>query len=37
MRHAFIGLIGAAPVLYASTAMAQTAMDIRGPARRQLG
>jgi hypothetical protein len=32
MRHAFIGLIGAAPVLCASTAMAQTARDIRGPA-----
>ena len=32
MRHAFIGLIGAAVVLYASTAMAQTARDIRGPA-----
>jgi len=32
MRHAFIGLIGAAAVLCASTAMAQTARDIRGPA-----
>ena len=32
MRHAFTGLIGAAVVLYASTAMAQTARDIRGPA-----
>ena len=32
MRHAFIGLIGAAAVLYASTAMAQTARDIRGRA-----
>jgi len=32
MRHAFICLIGAAAVLCASTAMAQTAMDIRGPA-----
>jgi hypothetical protein len=32
MRYAFIGLIGAALVLYASTAMAQTARDIRGPA-----
>ena len=32
MRHALIGLIGAAVVLYASTAMAQTARDIRGPA-----
>lgn len=32
MRHAFIGLIGAAVVLYTSTAMAQTARDIRGPA-----
>jgi hypothetical protein len=32
MRHAFIGLIGAAAVLCASTAMAQTAKDIRGPA-----
>ena len=32
MRHAFIGLIGAIAVLCASTAMAQTARDIRGPA-----
>ena len=32
MGHAFIGLIGAAAVLCASTAMAQTARDIRGPA-----
>ena len=32
MRYAFIGLIGAAAVLCASTAMAQTARDIRGPA-----
>jgi hypothetical protein len=32
MRHAFIGLIGAAAILCASTAMAQTARDIRGPA-----
>ena len=32
MRHALIGLIGAAAVLFASTAMAQTARDIRGPA-----
>ena len=32
MRHAFIGLIGTAAVLCASTAMAQTARDIRGPA-----
>src|SRR2546425_5405580 len=32
MRHAFIGLIGAAAALCASTAMAQTARDIRGPA-----
>jgi hypothetical protein len=32
MRHACIGLIGAAAVLCASTAMAQTARDIRGPA-----
>ena len=32
MKHAFIGLIGAAAVLCASTAMAQTARDIRGPA-----
>ena len=32
MRHAFIGLIGAAVALSASTAMAQTARDIRGPA-----
>jgi len=32
MNSAFIGLIGAAAVLGASTAMAQTARDIRGPA-----
>jgi hypothetical protein len=32
MRYAFIGLIGAGLVLYASTAIAQTARDIRGPA-----
>jgi GNAT superfamily N-acetyltransferase len=32
MKAAFIGLIGAAAVLCASTAMAQTARDIRGPA-----
>jgi hypothetical protein len=32
VRHAFIGLIGVAAVLCASTAMAQTARDIRGPA-----
>lgn len=32
MRHAFIGLIGAAAVLCASTAMTQTARDLRGPA-----
>jgi hypothetical protein len=32
MRHALIGLIAAAAVLCASTAMAQTARDIRGPA-----
>ena len=32
MRHAFIALIGAAAVLCASTAMAQTVRDIRGPA-----
>ena len=32
MRHAFIGLAGAAAVLCESTAMAQTARDIRGPA-----
>jgi hypothetical protein len=32
MRHALIGLIGAAAVLFASTAMAQTARDLRGPA-----
>ena len=32
MRHAFIGLIGAAVALSASTVMAQTASDIRGPA-----
>ena len=32
MRHAFIGMIGAAAVLFASAAMAQTAGDICGPA-----
>ena len=32
MRHAFTGLIGAAAILCASAAMAQTARDIRGPA-----
>jgi hypothetical protein len=32
MRHAFIGLIGVAVALSASTAMAQTAREIRGPA-----
>ena len=32
MRRAFIGLIGVTAVLCASTAMAQTARDIRGPA-----
>jgi Family of unknown function (DUF6130) len=32
MRRTFIGLIGVAAVLCASTAMAQTARDIRGPA-----
>jgi len=32
MKPAFIGLIGAAALLGASTAMAQTARDIRGPA-----
>ena len=32
MRHAFIGLIGAAVALYTLTAMAQSARDIRGPA-----
>jgi hypothetical protein len=32
MRHAFIGLIGAAAILCAPAAMAQTARDIRGPA-----
>ena len=32
MRHAFIGLIAAAVFLCASTAMAQTAREIRGPA-----
>jgi hypothetical protein len=32
MRRAFIALIGAAVVLCASTAMTQTARDIRGPA-----
>ena len=32
MRHAFIGLIGAAVALYTFTAMAQSARDIRGPA-----
>ena len=32
MRDACIGLIGAAAVLFASTAIAQTARDLRGPA-----
>jgi hypothetical protein len=32
MRRAFVGLVGAAAVLCASTAMAQTARDIRGAA-----
>ena len=32
MRDACIGLIGAPAVLFASTAMAQTARDLRGPA-----
>ena len=32
MRHSLIGLIGAAAVLCASTALAQTGRDIRGPA-----
>jgi Family of unknown function (DUF6130) len=32
MRHAFIGLMGAAAVLCASAVMAQTARDVRGPA-----
>jgi hypothetical protein len=32
MRHAFIGLIGVAVALSASTAMAQTAREIRRPA-----
>ena len=32
MKHAFIGLIGPAVALYAFTAMAQTARDIREPA-----
>jgi hypothetical protein len=32
MRHSLSGLIGAAAVLCASTALAQTARDIRGPA-----
>jgi hypothetical protein len=32
MRKAFIGVIGAAAVLYASSSIAQTARDIRGPA-----
>lgn len=37
MRHTFIGLIGvAAAVLCASTAMAQTAKDIRGPRAQEL-
>ena len=32
MRRAFIGVIGAAAVLFASSSIAQTARDIRGPA-----
>ena len=32
MKRALIGVIGAAAVLYASSAIAQTARDIRGPA-----
>jgi len=32
MRHSLIGLIGVSAVLCASTALAQTARDIRGPA-----
>jgi hypothetical protein len=32
MRKMFIGAIGAGAVLYASTSIAQTARDIRGPA-----
>ena len=32
MRHSLIGLIGAAAVLCASTALARTARDILGPA-----
>jgi Family of unknown function (DUF6130) len=32
MRKAFIGVIGAAVVLYASSSIAQTARDLRGPA-----
>jgi hypothetical protein len=32
IRHVFVGLIGATVALSASTAMAQTARDIRGPA-----
>jgi Family of unknown function (DUF6130) len=32
MRHEFIGLVGATAVLSASTAVAQTARDVRGPA-----
>ena len=32
MRHALVSVIGAAAVLCASTVMAQTARDIRGPA-----
>ena len=32
MRNALIGVIGAAAVLYASSSIAQTARDIRGPA-----
>lgn len=32
MRHAFIGVLGAAAVLCASTVLAQTARDIRGAA-----
>jgi hypothetical protein len=32
MRKAFIGVIGAAVVLYASSSIAQSARDVRGPA-----
>ena len=32
MRKVFIGVIGAAAVLYAASSIAQTARDIRGPA-----